>query len=278
MTSIDNTMFTDKPNYYDLLEIHPDASPQEIREAYLKLKSAYSKNSVALYSLFDREQTESILEQIENAYEILSNPEKRKKYDLNHGGFRDAQPWETRSSRSQPKGSKSRPAALAAPSGDEDLLVPPVTDFTRDQPEIVKRSYAPPQEFREPNGKWHPTDDKKKEHIENTFVRTASVPESNTFSNTDTEVQSWIEAETEWGGPFLKKIRENRRISIEEMADFTKISKTYLKSIEEENYPALPAPVFLRGFLIQIARKLRLPQEKVAAAYMTRYRQVRTEK
>jgi cytoskeletal protein RodZ len=89
------------------------------------------------------------------------------------------------------------------------------------------------------------------------------------------ELQAAITQETEWRGNFLRKIREARRVSIEEMADSTKISRSYLVAIEEENFSRLPAPVYLRGFLLQYARYLRLPQEAAASAYLARYHQAK---
>jgi cytoskeletal protein RodZ len=82
----------------------------------------------------------------------------------------------------------------------------------------------------------------------------------------------------EWKGEFLKKVRETRRVSIEELSEFTRISKTYLKAIEDEDYKHLPAAVFLRGFIVQVAKKLKIPHEKVANAYIARYRANRPEK
>src|SRR4051812_24037021 len=75
----------DSPTYYDILDLRPDASPQEVREAYLRTKSTYNKDSVALYTLVSTEEREEMLRRIEEAYEILSNAEKRRDYDRNHG-------------------------------------------------------------------------------------------------------------------------------------------------------------------------------------------------
>ena len=55
------------------------------------------------------------------------------------------------------------------------------------------------------------------------------------------------------------------------MSAITKISKSYLMAIEEDNFAKLPAAVFLRGFVFQIARVLKLPADKVASAYIARY-------
>src|SRR4051812_44102623 len=76
---------TDLQNYYEILDVKPDASQQEIRQAYFRIKAAYSKDSAALYSLFDEQETRHVLERVEQAYLVLSNPEKRKEYDKVHG-------------------------------------------------------------------------------------------------------------------------------------------------------------------------------------------------
>jgi hypothetical protein len=89
--------------------------------------------------------------------------------------------------------------------------------------------------------------------------------------STDLEtLQQELAQETEWRGLTLRKIREVKRVPLEELAEYTKISRTYILAIEEENFAKLPAPVFLRGFVIQIAKYLKLPHEAVASAYMAR--------
>src|SRR5690606_12230676 len=94
----------------------------------------------------------------------------------------------------------------------------------------------------------------------------------------DAHLEQEIAQEVEWRGSMLRRVRDGRRVSIEEIADFTKITKTYILAIEDENYAKLPAAVYLRGFVTQIAKFLRLPHEKVATAYMARYAQSKSEK
>ena len=64
MAKKSNLVLGDRSTLYDLLELPPDCSPQEILESYLRLKSAFDKNSLALYSLVSKEETEDLLRQV----------------------------------------------------------------------------------------------------------------------------------------------------------------------------------------------------------------------
>ena len=64
---------------YDLLEIEEDASKEEIEEAYNKILYKYRQDPN--FSEETNQQNEMIVNKIKIAYEILSNDEKRKKYD-----------------------------------------------------------------------------------------------------------------------------------------------------------------------------------------------------
>lgn len=68
-------------NYYAILNIPTNASPSEITAAYHAAKSAFSRDSVATYTLFTAEDAKKILDRIEKAYLHLANIEKRKNYD-----------------------------------------------------------------------------------------------------------------------------------------------------------------------------------------------------
>lgn len=60
-------------------------------------------------------------------------------------------------------------------------------------------------------------------------------------------------------GHFLRARREAAGLSLQEVAERTKIGSRKLAQIEEEKYEALPAPVYLRGFVLAYARLLGLP-------------------
>jgi flagellar biosynthesis protein FlhG len=79
---------------------------------------------------------------------------------------------------------------------------------------------------------------------------------------------------TEFTGPLLRTIREARGVELQDIADRTKISMSYLRAIEDENFTATPAPVYLRGFVKTVAKDLKLDPEQVARTYMQRYQAV----
>ena len=74
-------------NYYELLEVEPNASQEEITQAYQAAQEAFNPDSVATYSLFDREEDrELLLSRIREAYRTLSNGRTRREYDRNLAG------------------------------------------------------------------------------------------------------------------------------------------------------------------------------------------------
>ncbi len=70
-----------RQNYYELLEIGPEASLDEITRAYQQALEAFDEDSVAIYSLFDAEERENLLKRINDAYRILSHSPSRREYD-----------------------------------------------------------------------------------------------------------------------------------------------------------------------------------------------------
>lgn len=67
-------------NYYEILEIDKNASQEIIEKAYKTLVKKYHPD---LQNNSERNNYEEIIKKINEAYEILSNSEKRKNYDLN---------------------------------------------------------------------------------------------------------------------------------------------------------------------------------------------------
>jgi flagellar biosynthesis protein FlhG len=84
-----------------------------------------------------------------------------------------------------------------------------------------------------------------------------------------------INAETEFTGRLLRKVRESQGVEIDEIANRTKISAAHLKAIEAEDFSSLPALVYTRGFVQQVAKHLRLDPTQVSRTYLRRMREWR---
>ncbi len=71
-----------------------------------------------------------------------------------------------------------------------------------------------------------------------------------------------------WTGQVLRRARESRGLSIQALADRTKVTRHHLENVEADRYDRLPAPVYLRGILMSLSRELRLDGQKVARSYL----------
>lgn len=87
----------------------------------------------------------------------------------------------------------------------------------------------------------------------------------------DDQFEAKIAATTEFDGTFLQKVRHYKNVTLENLSDKSKISKTYILAIESHDFDSLPTRVFVRGFVVQIAKLLDLDAEKVAKSYMKNY-------
>ena len=211
-------------NYYDVLEVETSASLDDIHSAYLKAKNAYSGDSLALYSLLSKDEADKVLELIEEAYTILSDPIKRQQYNDARG---IANEKEVRL-----VGRQSIDAQEVVEDKENSEEDNQLKDISMKRM-IVKNKYA--LEYKQ-----------------------------------DSEIEKEIEQCEEYTGEFLKKIREYKNVDIPRLAEMTKISKTYLGYIENEEVDKLPAPVYTRGFIYQYAKCLKLNPELVCSSYMSR--------
>lgn len=75
------TIEHDNKNYYEILDLGPSSTASDIEEAYGRVRSIYSDDSGAVYSLHTPEEKARLLGQIDRAYEVLKNPAKKREYD-----------------------------------------------------------------------------------------------------------------------------------------------------------------------------------------------------
>jgi curved DNA-binding protein CbpA len=225
------TNTTAETNYYEVLEVSESASQREIHSAYNRAKSTYSPDSAALYSMFSPEEARQLLNLIEEAFTILSNQSKRADYDKKFFGKQNSQPTSSYS----PQEERLHPISALSIAGEEGAVLKP----------IAKKS-----DSGLPKG-----------HARTKF---GSYEVNKSF-----ELE--LEKIDEIDGLYLAKIRNYKKVSIDQLSELTRISKSYLVALEKDQFTDLPAVVFVRGFVLQIARALQVP-DRLADSYIKCYR------
>jgi hypothetical protein len=238
----------DAQNLYEILEVRPEAGPQEIRAAYLRAKASFQRDSLALYSLLDGEDAAYMLRQIEEAFLILSNPDRKRLYDQSHmRGSRDEEPLTPRPAAQVI--SIDRVPPMSASASADDLLIPPSTDFSGT---LASESAPPAMDAVKPATSAMPAPTPPTAPTQP--LKSAPAPVSSVGS-----------------GPELRDLRERKGVSIDYLVEITRIRKTYLMAVEAENFEVLPAAVYIRGFLSQMARELQIPSEPLVTEYLKRH-------
>ncbi len=187
-----------EPNLYEVLWTHRGASDEELRRAYKRQREIYQKDSLPLTSLLTDEELARERARVDEAYDTLLDPIRRRAYDKST--FPEEEAGE------QPP----RPEVDAALAAERAML----------RAELARE----------------------------------------------------IHPETEFSGALLKKVRQSQGIEIEEIANRTKISVSHLKAIEEEDFRSLPASVYTRGFVQEVAKYLKIDPAQVSRSYLKRHR------
>jgi flagellar biosynthesis protein FlhG len=190
-------------NLYEVLELIDAATSQDIDRAYRIARATYQPASTATYSLFSDDENAEILQRIEEAYAVLSDPRMRREYDARLR--RDRASRHTAPPAAAPK-------MVALPVRENEPPAPSVPDYSLDEPD-------------EP-------------------------------------------ADGVYDGPALRRVRIRHGIELDEISARTKINESHLSAIEQNRYDHLPAGVYLRGFLREFAKCLKLDPKAVTESYM----------
>jgi cytoskeleton protein RodZ len=68
-------------------------------------------------------------------------------------------------------------------------------------------------------------------------------------------------------GPYLSGLRQQRGLSIEEMVRVMRVASGYLEALEREDFGALPAPVFTKGYIRAYCQVVGVPPEEALRRY-----------
>ena len=178
-------------SHHDVLEVERGATDEEIRRAYKRMCAVFDPDNIVTFGLFDQEGLEAARARIDEAYDVLLDPARRRPYEISV--FPD--PPEARKKKVE----------------DEVLVgeLPPAPSIT---------------------------------------------------------------PETEFSGALLRAVRQSQGTSLDQISDRTKVGTNYLRCIEEDEFDKLPAAVYVRGFVAEFAKCLRLDPDQVSQSYLRRYK------
>ena len=208
----------EEQNYYEILDITPNATSFEIRHAYKKASEIYRKGSLASYSFFSEDERERILASLEKAFFTLIDDKARAEYDrllIKLGVIEEKSKY-----REYPK---------------EPI---PILDFKRSKATIGGTKYGI-------SGRERPRTARSqifKEILEHDVVT----------------------------GEDLKRMRVELGISLEYIADQTKIRIGLLRSIENDQFDDLPSMFHLKSFLQSYVQCLTLDEKLIVERYIKR--------
>ena len=68
-------------------------------------------------------------------------------------------------------------------------------------------------------------------------------------------------------GKYLKEAREGKGITLDEVAEETRIQKRYLEELENDNFSELPGEAYVKGFLKNYAAYVGISEKEIIRRY-----------
>lgn len=243
-------------NFYEVLGVPRHATAEEIRAAYEISRHTFQENSLATYSLFTDAENQEILALIAKAYETLFNPETRRAYD--------AQLERQEAEARPPRRPAPTPGAHVQAQTTTGASIPAQTSGGRRPVEGLEM--APPLGAISPPGL-----PPAPSPVPPPAPEARPDPSRVLSREPNPQAAEFAKSITCCDGASLKKLRQLHGISLEELSERTKIRRTYLEYLEEEQFQFLPAAVYVKGFVSIIASILGIPPQRAAEEYMKRY-------
>ena len=345
---------SEEPTLYDVLEVDPESSIDELRAAVERARETYGPESVAVYALVDEGQIEELRAKLDEAEEVLLDPVRRVAYDRSIGRLAPATLWaeddddedgaplppvqpgpharagdldleaadddeeveeeEDEPPRQQafaldvgeasgtfgrtadtekPAGTPARPEALlsgdwaaavpsdARPPAAPPRAAPPATPepIAEEPVEEEERSTLPPSLGLRVKPAAQVPEPEEEEELPAAPpplppaaplapAPVAAPPERPPELPSRPRGKLEIPSDAEFNGELLRRVRESYGLSLQQVAERTRITRIHLENVEADRYDHLPATVYLRGILVNLARELRLDPARVSKTYL----------
>lgn len=245
---------------YEILDVREDAPEDEIKAACERALLLYGPGSLATYTLMTPEEATLLTSRIEEARATLLDPGARARYDerLQHA------PGEAVAAAGANGAVGTLSPAVPPPGFPEAAAAEPPAGDAEARPAIL---LAAAVEVPGPPEAIGPV--KAKPILLDREVPAPPSPSPGS-ARPAAEPSPPPAPDAGWTGEALRQVRETRGLTLQQVAERTKVTRHHLENIEGERFGALPAPVYLRGILLSLARELRLDGQKVARSYLDR--------
>lgn len=265
-------------DYYELLEVRPDAAPAEVEEAYKRQMELLTGESLATYGLFVADDLVHFRQRVEEAHRVLSDPARRRAYDAASGYA--PEPVEAVAA-AEPLVAREATAGDVAAAGDEAATAPvamagtPLEDepfpeteeveaapagatgLTSGAPRVPEAGALPP--FG-PSGPEAP-------------VEPPPAP-----AEAPAAPEAAVAGGERFDGPGMRAVRERKRITLSSISQNTRIAEYYLEYIEGERFDSLPPPIYLRSYVRQYAAAIGVDEDRAVEGFLARYNDARNGK
>jgi hypothetical protein len=264
---------------YELLEVPADASESEIVQAWERMQAVYGPGSLATYTLMAPDEAALLGERLEEARTVLLDPAARHDYDARLSGTSPSvsPPPARLATVTRLPGTVAAPIAAAAPPLASEQL-----SLLHEAAVIVLRQEVAPEQTAIRLEAVAP--------VSPPFAAVAAPPEPPPPSAPPAPVAAppasapprhagrprgdaperelFVPEGARYTGEVLRRAREARGLTVEQVCARTKILRQHVENLEADRHDRLPAPVYLRGILMALARELRLDGQKVARSYV----------
>lgn len=261
---------------YEMLELPPSASQRDLQRAYDRLQAVTGPEGDLLGGAVHAERARAVRARIETAYRTLVFMESRSEYDRSLVSAGRVRPEQLRDPSLVAAGARTSPAPPAAGNISGRRCEAPATrpdgGVAADPAAAAGAAPARPA-LQRPSAPRAPLVPRTRFARVKAAALAPSPPPKPSEPTPAPEIGpvSGAGAPLVYSGPVLAALRRERGLSLEAIGAVSKVRTSHLRSVEEERFSELPAPIFLKGFVREYARCLSLDPVKVWQDYLGRY-------
>ena len=292
------------PSFYERLAVPEGASEEQVREGYHRTLARLVKK---LRSTRERGGDVSVLEaqrdEVREAFEVLTDPLRRRRYDLFLRLDLEGMPRQADELWEQVQSGLADPTSAAAVEVLRALtqldVGEPFTDPVNERTEPVSAPVPKPAAVQPPPISMMSPQERAAHaaHAVEPVPEPASLPQvqlpeislgapiadpAGLLGPVVPVAQEPAPADLDQvarhlghDGRYLRSVRESQGLSVDELSSQTRIAARYIEAIEGNAFDRLPAAVFVRGYLREIAGALDVDEGALVEGYMALYNESR---